>query len=122
MRVSPTDYKDATRMAAAITFVLYGAAGMLLGLSTRRLELGGALYVLAMLGVIIFGNTIIWFFRKTRLPRAEAELQAAIAKRDGPAFARLIVRREATRLIQPIGGIALTLGFAAELAALHLWP
>jgi hypothetical protein len=51
-------------MAAAITFVLYGAAGMLLGLSTRRLELGGALYVLAMLGVIIFGNTIIWFSGK----------------------------------------------------------
>lgn len=121
MRVSPTNYADATRLAVGLVAVLYGAAGVLAGFSTRRITLAGFAYVAAVLAAIILGNAIIFGFKRLTLRRAEAGVREAVTKRDGDAFARLIIRQEMARAIQPVGGIALTLGFLAAIIVFRQW-
>ena len=121
MRISPEDFKDATRLAAGIVTVLYGAAGILIGFSTRRIALPAPHYLLALLAALLLCNLIIRIFQRITLPKAEAGLNAAIAARDGEGFARFIMRREIARLAQPWGGLAFSIGFLAEITLRHLW-
>jgi hypothetical protein len=55
------------------------------------------------------------------LPRIERQLQQAIAARSGPGFARQIIRREMAKILQPVGGIAFTIGFLTEIIVVLLW-
>jgi hypothetical protein len=121
MRVSPTDYADATRIAERLVWLLYGGAGILVGVSTRRIELTGPRYILALIFALLVCNLVLFMFQRISLPKVELQLDAAVAARDGPAFERHIIRREMAKIIQPSGGIALTLGFLAEIAVSHLW-
>lgn len=121
MRVSPTEYRDATRIAMLLVSILYFVAGGVAGLSTRHFELTGFAYMAALLAVIVLCNGIILLLQRATLPGIERQLQAAIAVRDGTAFARHIIRREMAKIIQPVGGITLTIGFLAEIIAFRLW-
>lgn len=121
MRVSPTDYSAATRTALTIIPGLYFIAGLLTGFSTRRITLTGTRYVLALLAAVILCNLLILLYQRLILPKAEAAVKAAIAAQDGNGFAQSIIRREMARIIQPVGGAALTIGFLLEIIVLHLW-
>jgi len=121
MRVSPTDYADATRIAERLVWLLYGCAGILIGVSTRRIELTGLRYVLALIFALLVCNLVLFMFQRISLPKVELQLDAAVAARDGRAFERHIIRREMAKIIQPSGGLALTLGFLAEIIFSHLW-
>lgn len=121
MRISPTDYADATRAGTLMVAVLYFMGGVLVGVSTRRIEITGALYIAALLAAILICNIIILVFQRITLPKIETQLSTAITAGNGPGFARHIIRREMAKVIQPVGGIALTLGFLAEITVSRLW-
>jgi hypothetical protein len=119
--VSTRDYRAATQMAQVIVAVLYLIAGGIVGFSLRGLDRPGGYFIAGLLGAIVFCNGVIWVFRKISLPKVQAQLDAAIAAQDGPGFARNIIRREMTRLIQPVGGLALTIGTLLAVIALREW-
>jgi hypothetical protein len=121
MRVSPTHYAEATRAATLMVCGLYFMGGVLVAVSTRRIEITGGLYIAALLTAIIVCNLIIFIFQRITLPKIESQLQAAISEGNGPEFARHIIRREMAKIIQPIGGLALTIGFLAEITVSRLW-
>jgi hypothetical protein len=121
MRVSPTDYADATRVATWMVAGLYFIAGLVIGVSTRGFALQGGAHLLALLLALILCNAIIWGFQRLSLPRIERQLQQAIAARSGPGFARQIIRREMAKILQPVGGIAFTIGFLTEIIVVLLW-
>jgi hypothetical protein len=121
MRVSPTDYADATRVATWMVAGLYLVAGIVIGVSTRHFALQGGAHLLALLLSLALCNAIIWGFQRLSLPRIERQLQRAIAARSGPGFARQIIRREMAKILQPVGGIAFTIGFLTELIVVLLW-
>jgi uncharacterized membrane protein YgdD (TMEM256/DUF423 family) len=55
------------------------------------------------------------------LPKSELALAAAIEARDGDGFATSIMKREMAKAIQPVGGIAFSIGFLAMIIACRLW-
>jgi hypothetical protein len=119
--VSPSDYGAVTRMARIIVMVVYFIAGILVGISIRGLDHPGRKFLPGLIGAIILTNAVIWLFAKVTLPRTQARLDAAIAARDGVGFERQIIKREMTRLIQPFGGIALTIGVVLTVIVLRQW-
>ncbi len=108
-------------MARIIVMVVYFVAGIMVGISIRGLDHPGHKFLPGLIGAIIITNTIIWLFSKFTLPRIQLRLDAAIAARDGGAFERQIIKREMTRLIQPFGGIALTIGVVVTVIVLRQW-
>jgi Zn-dependent protease len=120
MRVSPSDYSDATRAALVMSCVIYAVAGALVGASTRRIHEAGIGFIVAILGALVLCNAIIYLFQRLSLPKAEGAVQTAIAAQDGDGFARGIIRREMARAIQPTGGIALSIGFLVAVIATRL--
>jgi hypothetical protein len=121
MRVSPTDYADATRVATWMVAALYFLAGLVIGVSARHFALQGGAHLLALLLSALLCNAIILGFQRFSLPRIERQLQQAIAARSGPAFARQIIRREMAKILQPVGGIAFTIGFLTEIIVVLVW-
>lgn len=120
MRVSPSNYSEATRAAVIILAGIYAGAGILMGFSTRNIEIAGTRYILALLAALAICNGIIFLFQRLSLPKAEALLQHAITTRDGDGFARHIIRREMAKRLQPVGGIAFSIGFLAAIIACRL--
>ncbi len=108
-------------MARIIVMVVYFIAGILVGISIRGLDHPGRNFLPGLISAIVITNTIIWLFSKVTLPRIQARLDAAIAARDGSGFERQIIKREMTRLIQPFGGIALTIGVVLTVIVLRQW-
>jgi uncharacterized membrane protein YgdD (TMEM256/DUF423 family) len=119
MRVSTNNYRDATRLCSGLTAALYGVAGILLAYSARRLALPPTFYMLAIAGAILAANAIIYGLQKVTLPKAETQLAKVIADQNGGLFINTILRREMARLIQPLGGLAFTIGFLAAIIALR---
>jgi uncharacterized membrane protein YgdD (TMEM256/DUF423 family) len=119
MQVSTTNYRDATRLAGLLVILLYGAAGILLAYSARRIALPLYKIEYGDIAAILLINVILALFKRFALPRAELQLSQAISTRNADLFASAIIKREMARLIQPVGGIALTVGFAACFIALH---
>ncbi len=117
MRVSPTNYSEATRAAIIMISGIYAIAGLLVGFSTRNIKLTGIAYIAALLGALALCNGIIFLFQWLSLPKAEAQLTHAISTHDGEGFARHIIRREMARRVQPIGGIAFSIGFLVAVIA-----
>ncbi len=121
MRVSPTNYAEATRAATILVSVLYGAAGVMVGFSARKLHLAPAMFMLAVIVALAVCNGIIYLFQRMNLPKSELALAAAIEARDGDGFATSIMKREMAKAIQPVGGIAYSIGFLAMIIACRLW-
>jgi hypothetical protein len=119
IRVSPTDYRGATRMALIIISATYFIAGGMVSFSMRHLKQTGLHFIIQILVAIVLCNAVIWIFQKIRLPKVDAELARAIAASDGPGFARHIIRREMAKAIQPAGGIAFTLGLLSVVIGLR---
>jgi hypothetical protein len=119
--VSPSDYGAVTRMARIIVMVVYCIAGILVGFSIRGLDHQGRKFLPGLIGAIVLTNAVIWLFAKISLPRTQSRLDEAIAARDGGGFERQIIKREMTRLIQPFGGIALTIGLVVTVIVLRQW-
>jgi NAD/NADP transhydrogenase beta subunit len=119
--ISPSDYSAATSMARIIVPAIYFIAGILVGFSLRGLVHPGKAFLPGLIGAIIVTNLVIWMFAKISLPKAQARLDEAIAVRDGQNFARYIIKREMTRMIQPFGGMALTIGLVLTIIALRQW-
>jgi hypothetical protein len=119
--VSPSDYGAVTRMARIIVAAVYFIAGILVAISIRGLDHPGRRFLPGLIGAIILTNAVIWLYSKVSLPRTQGRLDAAIAARDGAAFERQIIKREMTRLIQPLGGIALTVGVVLTVIVLRQW-
>ena len=121
MRVSLADYSDASRVAVYIVCGSYAVAGVIVGISTRRFELSGLIDILALSGALLVCNGIILIYQRFSLPKIEAQLQIAVGTRDGPGFARHIIRREMAKRIQPTGGIAFSIGFLAAVIVCRFW-
>jgi hypothetical protein len=119
--VSTRNYRAATQMAQVIISALYFVAGLIVGFSLRGMDRPGGFFIAGLCGAILLCNAVIWLFRKISLPKVQAQLDSAIAAQDGPGFARNIIRREMTRLIQPVGGLALTIGTLVAVIALREW-
>ena len=117
MRVSPTNYAEATRASIIIISGIYTIAGLLVGFSTRNIKLSGIAFILALLAALAVCNGIIFLFQRLSLPKAEAQLAQAISTHDGEGFARHIIRREMAKQVQPIGGIAFSIGFLVAVIA-----
>jgi uncharacterized membrane protein YgdD (TMEM256/DUF423 family) len=100
---------------------LYFLAGLVIGVSARHFALQGGAHLLALLLSALLCNAIILGFQRFSLPRIERQLQQAIAARSGPAFARQIIRREMAKILQPVGGIAFTIGFLTEIIVVLVW-
>ncbi len=86
MRVSPTDYADATRVATWMVAGLYFLAGLVIGVSARHFALQGGAHLLALLLSALLCNAIILGLPAFLL----AAHRAAIAAGDrGPQRPRL---------------------------------
>jgi hypothetical protein len=108
--VSPGNYSGATRVARVIISTVYFIAGCLISFSMRHLPGTGQRAALQILAAIVLCNGVIWVLQRIQLPKAEARLKQAIDAQDGDGFARQIIRREMAKAIQPVGGIAMTIG------------
>ena len=108
-------------MARWIVIVLYFMAVCLAAFSLRQLDHAGRWFALGLLGAILACNLVIWLLQKITLPKAQSSLDEAVARRDGPAFGKFIIRREMARIIQPVGGIALTAGLVLVVIVLRRW-
>lgn len=121
MRVSPTNYADATRAATIIVSILYTLGGILVGFSTRKLHTTAPMFMVSVIIVLLLCNGIIYLFQRLSLPKTQLALETAISARDGEGFARSIIRREMAKAIQPTGGIAFSIGYLASIIACRLW-
>ena len=121
MRVSPTNYADATRAATLIVSILYALAGILVGFSTRKLHATAPVFMTEVIVALLVCNGIIYLFQRLSLPKTELALATAISARDGEGFARSIISREMAKAIQPTGGIAFSIGFLASIIVCRLW-
>jgi hypothetical protein len=121
MRISPSDYGDATRFAHYVVAILFAGAGALVAFSMRRITLTSWHLAAAIVTALVVCNVAAYLLQRISLPKLELRLASAIKAKNGDEFFKTIIRREMAKLYQPIGGLALTIGFLAEITVSQTW-